>query len=337
MDLIKYIDIWRGHQLVGLFFISLFVAYKMYKRFGILEALLIFYCLVSSAILFQSNIQFWGKVQPRIDAVAAASFLKITALCFIAYFYQDIKKFIYLFVEFIILGSSFYLLFYKYSIFNAHSADSAMIAMIVPMILLRAGDYEIFYRSKIYLFTAAFLPLIAIVKTGGSTGYFVLFGACLALLVSTRKFWLVIFLYLIIWAGVYFNKGSFLNPETRIEQWKILFNWWMDNSDHWIGTGIGSFEWLGPMAQWAAGNSSAVFLFMHNDFLQMLFEGGYIGIFLFLLVWAKVGLNAFKTPWLFASFAAISVCMLTQFPMRWFLSQLFMTAICCEALWKKSK
>lgn len=53
--------------------------------------------------------------------------------------------------------------------------------------------------------------------------------------------------------------------------------WWWESVNVWLGTGLGAFEWLGLFLPSGIGYTPYL---MHNDWAQILFEGGVIGLLL---------------------------------------------------------
>jgi len=76
--------------------------------------------------------------------------------------------------------------------------------------------------------------------------------------------------------------------DSRMEMWTSWMGWWNSTGEvsKLFGTGIGSFEWLGPALDPGPSQRGLGYGYylMHNDWLQILFENGYLG-----LVFALIG------------------------------------------------
>ncbi len=93
-------------------------------------------------------------------------------------------------------------------------------------------------------------------------------------------------------AGLFFGVRAWLHNPRAILTANYM-GWWWDNVNIWWGAGLGSFEWLGLFLK--SGIDYTPYL-MHNDWAQMLFEGGVIGLLMsiFLFAWGAVKLNSNK-------------------------------------------
>lgn len=67
---------------------------------------------------------------------------------------------------------------------------------------------------------------------------------------------------------------------SRVEVWLAAMKWWSNNGP-WYGTGIGTWEWIGTYLR---NDANQHFLWAHNDFVQMLVEGGVPGFWLLVAV-----------------------------------------------------
>lgn len=138
---------------------------------------------------------------------------------------------------------------------------------------------------------------------------------------------------------------------SRLEHWKMLWNFWVDNIYTVIfGTGFGTLEYLGFLIQRAmyfqwhtpkvfgANLSSTaageMFQRMHNDWYQVLFELGVIGLFLTTVVYWKILKRALKTDKAIAiSWIGIGVWGLTYYPLHSPFTVIFVALIAQKA-WK---
>ncbi len=109
-------------------------------------------------------------------------------------------------------------------------------------------------------------------------------------------------------------------PRTRIVQmWLPNFKWWVLYANHWVGTGPMSYEWLS-----AFGNMGTPRMWMHSDWLQILFETGYLGLSAAVFL-AGYGVwycrkKAFSMSTLLALYAGMLVYSPMQFFIVWFLT-----------------
>lgn len=146
------------------------------------------------------------------------------------------------------------------------SFDSAFIALLLPT----------FYRPTWYHRVLTALALVAIYKVGGATAYLVI-GLMLVGAAITYKNWLWLTICCPLFAVGYWSLGYELyRSPGRLAMWVAWFKWWLHSANHYIGTGPGSFEWLANTIYSDTGG----YTFAHNDYLQILFECGIVGIVL---------------------------------------------------------
>lgn len=118
---------------------------------------------------------------------------------------------------------------------------------------------------------------------------------------------------------------KFFDSNGRFDLWRRSMIYWMDQINPWIGSGPGSYFLYGPKIQMLQGNTpDKLFVWMHNDWLQVLFEYGIIGFVLISILFVKMVRAAHdkKEPWLVASILTYGFVATTQMPLRYFLMSL---------------
>jgi hypothetical protein len=309
-------DIPRTHQLIGMLLIS-FIPFFFTRRIGILPALFWWYCLISSVLVWQSP---WADspIQFRLDASSPQGYAIALALPIFIFLLDefcfenqnrplDLIIFCGFFIE------SLLVIFHGYGFLNANSFSTGVIAATTPY------GMSIWKRNKkamsVYLITG----LIAIIMAKGATGIIVLAAGLFTYAMFSRyKLEKVTLALIVMGIGFMTQADQLFSPGGRYVAWKSFMGWWWEHANHWIGTGVGTFEWYGP---WIGSNfPNEIFLWMHNEFLQLLFEGGYIGYVLGMIMLAVALVRSWKRPGLFATLISFSVCCLTQFPFRFLFS-----------------
>lgn len=315
-------DIWRTHQLVGLIVLTVMLIFIVFHSFGFRFALALVYTLISAVMLFQNPNATWGELQTRIDATSAISFGTTLLMVFVLTASQ--LKTLYVMLEnlfLIALINCVLVLIHGYGIFNASSMDCTFIALMMPYGWIKRN--ALFNRKQTlgvwteFIFVYG-LPVATIIKAQGSTPYFILFGALAAWTIVYKSKIFSVLLAVPLAIGFITQKEQFLDNNGRFEVWRLFMSWFWDNANVLLGTGTGSFQWLGPAIQ---GTNKNLFLFMHNEYLQAIFEQGIVGFVLFSMVAISMLLKARKSPWLFCSLVSVLISMLTQFPFRYFVSQ----------------
>jgi O-antigen ligase len=121
-----------------------------------------------------------------------------------------------------------------------------------------------------------------------------------------------------------YNQGltRFLDEGGRFNVWQSSFEWWIDRSNWFFGTGFSTYGWLGPMIQASKGDEQYL-VWMHNDWLQILFEQGILGLSASFLLFGSMLWRSRKETALFASVCVYGASMATQMPLHFFITALW--------------
>lgn len=312
--------IWQLHQLIGLTIAALFLCIFIAKQTDAFVGIAAFYSMFSAILLFSNPHDIWGELEGGIDGSSASTLVHLVLLAAI---FSNLKEKLFTFllrsILIITLADCVLVLWNGWGIFNASSADTAMIAMTFPLFFLREFKDWIgtFWKPSLLL------PLVTIVFIRGSTACFILAFEAAAFLVLTRRRKYILISTPIIIGFDYWKRGiGFIRLGERATEWGRFLSWWWTNANIWVGTGSGSFEWLGPSIQGPERAEKGFYIMAHNDYVQVLFEQGIIGGALIGAVWIMTLWKLRARPIYFAAAIGGSVCMFTQYPLHFFLSQL---------------
>lgn len=200
---------------------------------------------------------------------------------------------------------------HNFGLLNSWSFDASVMAIYVPMVLK--------LKPKWARYAVLGLYLLVIASVRSSTAV-----ACLGVgLLITYYDNLIAMLGLIsggvalAWIGDE-NGRTLLYSSGRFSAWSKYMGWWHEYASHWFGLGSGSFDTMGALMP----VQDMRLVIMHNDYLQVLFETGRVGLLLFLVV---VGFGLWysrKSRLRLAMSLAYCVCMLTYFPLHFFIPQM---------------
>jgi hypothetical protein len=115
--------------------------------------------------------------------------------------------------------------------------------------------------------------------------------------------------------AVYFMNGN-LDDKGRFMAWRGVYDWWSTVDHQWLGIGAGTTYGFVPMVQYATKMEGLRNFYMHNEYLQVLFELGYIGAALVILVSAWGLIRARRCPHQLAFMLGLIPACLTMFPFR---------------------
>jgi hypothetical protein len=132
-----------------------------------------------------------------------------------------------------------------------------------------------------------------------------------------KSLWLLIPVAAVFVVGYLDQKERLFNGSGRFETWGVLFQWWWKNVSPWTGYGIGASVTTVPIIQkmiqdWRWG----FFLWIHCDYLQLLFEGGVLMLVSALLAAGAVAIKSFHSPRLFASWMGMCALSAVNYPLH---------------------
>lgn len=222
---------------------------------------------------------------------------------------------------------------------GVHSNPSHMLSLLAamsPVILLRPGDlhWDRFFFITLLVVCMAFSDALAPAVVLGAVN--------LAYIAAIFRFSRSI---KIIMLGALLSIAlvGYLSPgldNGRFELWGRVMTFYWNHANILVGFGPGSFELFGPKIQHASNfMTGSWFIWMHNDWLQILFELGIVGFILWGLAYVGVcrRVRARKSAYLFASLIGLGVMACMNYPLRQPESIFFGVLLVSLALKRKSK
>lgn len=168
------------------------------------------------------------------------------------------------------------------------SMGPSMLAMLLPIVIWKAmGTKEKNYRRMYWAVVALFILMNYLHQS--SISYAAIVASVVTLVFCTMtiifgKFRAfaggVVLTALLIPIGAMFdNTWTNFTQINRFKYWPMFFNWWWENASHAFGTGTGTFRHIGPVIQTMNPKyEEGWWLWAHNDWLQIMFECGIIGV-----------------------------------------------------------
>lgn len=322
----------------GLALVTIFIGKKLYDKYGIEVGLA--YALFAVSFFYQwplPQLAYYSGPKnlagPGVQSAIESAVLTLTLMAGLLvlgkedFFIKVRQALLFLAVVdsgFVIVRGLLYGSYSAYFILSNSATDASFLACFLPI----AGWFSI--------------PiLIAIALTKSSTG----FGAVGVVLISwlmskhgLKKTWpILVIIPLLMWGvGHFFLQGELFNSNGRFYVWRIAYEYWSKLPGFYraFGTGAGSFFVYGPVLMKSAEpTTSMVFFWMHNDWLQVLFENGWTGLSLVFLVFLKLMCGTEEDPKAFAMLCTFGFIGLTQMPLRQFLFQVL--GVCFIGLYGK--
>jgi len=129
----------------------------------------------------------------------------------------------------------------------------------------------------------------------------------------------LVFFVILLLTAHHFMGAKMGDDNGRVLVWRTCLEWWMHHANIWVGTGIGTFATFGANIQRVfLHRDDGYLLWMHNDWLQILFELGIGGLLLALLTFgAAIWRASRRQPlWIAASLAAFGTTMCGNYPLH---------------------
>lgn len=141
-----------------------------------------------------------------------------------------------------------------------------------------------------------------------------------------------------------YRKLLFATKGLRLRMWATYFDYFSASGKSiWLGFGPGTFEMVGPTIRIPIkGQADYATAWMHNDWLQILWEYGLV-VFLFSLAfYIYVLVRSYHTRHLFCMIVGYGACMCFYSPLHFMLSQLLALALVIESFttedtWRNQK
>lgn len=116
--------------------------------------------------------------------------------------------------------------------------------------------------------------------------------------------------------GFSLSGGQFISSSGRFEGWQTILDWWKASDHYWLGLGTGAGTTIFGRQHFADPNFAQMGLWAHNDFLQILFDNGVIGLVVFILCFIYVLYHSYDRPTLFAANVGYSATAFYNFPLH---------------------
>lgn len=235
----------------------------------------LFILLIASALLATFFPQIFTNFTSDHNQLYALTNYSAKAFVFLLVALTTPKYFIKYIPHICFLNSLWVILYPQhYGLGMSTSVDSMLIAIMYPLVIKWVTDarwLKLFWRAIILA-----VPVFAIFIAKGSVG---IGGLCLGLAVFYMRRPLGLLIPALLFFAYFIYDPAVFNDSARFICWEWSMKWWWANANHWIGTGFGTYGLLGPMIQILESKMIGTwYAEMHNDWLQCLFEFGYIGL-----------------------------------------------------------
>ena len=333
-------DNWRSQIfLFGLF--SVFItAWKLDRIHFLLSMSFIFaagsalYCFSYPYSPYQ---QYGPYLVQKMDASAAGSLCYLwTASVLLLEIYKRPTRWQEA-IGMVTLANSVYLLLN--GVFRSHwwgllsnpAMDATLIATSYPILVFRPSVtgwpkkftiLDVWKKPSFwYGFSCVVLPVIAVLLSKSSTGLGILCVAIGSYFFLSAPLTLKRVLFSCLGIGAVFSAGALVISDRnelfgdsgRFAIWRVILNFFDKAINHWVGGGTGSFYAIGEAFQ---QGTQGLFIWAHNDWLQVLFEQGVIGLTMAIILFVTMLKAAKNRPYLFSCVLSYGLMATFQMPLR---------------------
>ncbi len=252
-----------------------------------------------------------------------AIFLQYSALCslmsFLALYIltkNAFKKITTWLIFLFLLYDSYWMFTHPRGLMEARSFDALVMCLTVPYLVnskklfckMLAG-YFVIVAILLHAKTGLAVAAIGLTVTSIMQGKWVkTILLCTALIAAAGR-WVV---------GQTPTHGNFGSIRERLYALGHYMDWWWVHTNHWVGTGPGSFMVLGPY------NVEHKMYVLHNDWIQVLFEYGCVGFSIALSGAMILLYRARNSPVILGSLASFYLASLMYFPLYFIVPQLWL-------------
>ncbi len=124
----------------------------------------------------------------------------------------------------------------------------------------------------------------------------------------------------------HFFGAKFAENYGRFANWEKMMRFWDDNLSHTFGSGPGTY-WVYVQAVEGIKDKDKIWLRMHNDWFQILFEQGWVGLISIIYLFISMLKRSFHEPVIFSMVLGFGLIACTMYPLHLFFFQLIGMAL----------
>ncbi len=203
----------------------------------------------------------------------------------------------------------------RMGISNNISMNGCLIAVTLPATLYVQSQKK---AHDVFLGILNALAVVAILSVHASVPIGVLFVVLTSWCIAAGSGigWLSLFSGLLFGVGYYLEPAVFFSSSGRLAGWQMIVEWWWATGKIFMGLGTGMGAIVFDQERQANPAFSHMAIWAHNDYLQVMFDNGLIGLgALLLVVWYAMK-RSFNRPWLFASVVGYAATAFFNFPVH---------------------
>lgn len=320
-------DVIQWQFVMGFIAIGLGVGYQLGRKFHPIVAVAFVYYMASSIVRIGFPQFFWPTF--AVDTILAFRGLVAQSALFMALMaaaalvikkpgHLEASLRVLAFIDALVMCWHWCRGEPMYFLLNNPAVDASFVAATIPLFLRRT------------YYSVALVPLVwACVFSDSSSGILgvgLSFGLYLWAKKDFNPFALLISTFLAIcvaMVGYGLQGPKLLISSGRAHVWDLAMRFWWGEGSPIFGQGLGSFHLYGPSLQMREVLQQGLkeanipgFTWLHNDWLQILFESGVLGLALAVAVFGIAFWRCRKTPAIWASLGTYGALAVIQMPLR---------------------
>lgn len=203
--------------------------------------------------------------------------------------------------------------YYRAAFSGNSSMNGCLMACLLPYFL------SVFARPWMKILAWG-LTLVGILMTESSVPIGVFAAVTFVLIVKSRKsFFVSVALIASIAIISYFSIPDLLNSSGRFTAWGQIMEGWSKDYSHFFGSGLGTGFSLFKTIQakhYIPGIEFEAYMWLHNDWLQLIFELGYIGFSAAFTFYLELVKRSWNNRALLSSLIGFGAAGMLNYPMR---------------------
>lgn len=313
LPLVDIRGIWHLTYVLGLSGLLVFTACRQeLKNVPPIARVFWLYFSILCIVTLEFPNTYFGPYTPYVQSTAGQAFAEVTLICSAAY---ALRRWIAVVMPFVALFSAVCVWFNWSGFFHAPSFNMAFAATCLPLIVIDPNKVS-FAKVAAWVFICG-----TALTHHGTTALLILVSHHVVAAFKDKKYYSLGVMAFLAWISAKVFHGPFDSGHERLVKWgEYMTPWSQESWDKIVfGIGPGSFMWYSILKN---KYQTGIYLQMHNEFLQILWENGVVGFGLALAVCYKAIRRVREDAVLLQGVAGCIVFSLTYCPLRYFPSAL---------------
>lgn len=333
---------------------TIIASYKIYKKYHLSLGLLFCYFCLSGIYTFQWPLGYYFGYDNVIRVIIQhSSLLAVISIISVTFIidnikFKDIEKLKYFFILLTVINSSYVIFqfingnteFERGGLFRNVSTNGCIIGACYPLLLhYLIYDNPLKGYRKLLSYLICLGPILAVLASKSSVAIGVVAVALssfffMNIINKRNKIILgMLMFFSIIFSGYLVNPKHMFYDSKRFGLYKIQYDAWQKQGQHFLGYGTGSYKFFGVRTQMekeymlkktkSGTYKGYLNQWLHNDWLQLFLENGILGALLILNALFFLLIRAWKHKTIFSCLITYMSAMVFHYPIHYPIHALF--------------